>query len=164
MKLLQEFVELDEMSRVANMFELGACIWVDPSPNRNGHYFKLYDNLSPSRADRIARINYTEPRYEEHNTPGKEPWVLTSDEIKSLIEFLNDTAEEPYNNYTNWQVAVYLWNYEYFSQKGIPIKLSKFFAGDYDKIIQDKNFMASTIEIPDYTKLLQLNNEDKKKK
>lgn len=143
-----------EMSRFSNIREMDACIWVDPSSSRNGHYFKLYNRESPEKATRLSRIDFDAPKYIIHRD--RLPlWKLDGREKKDLINFLD--KQYPEERHTNWEHLVFLWNSEYLSQNGIDILKGKFFDGSYNKgekyEIKNPNYIQSNIPRPDYMKL-----------
>lgn len=155
MKIINEKI-LYEMSQVNIMRgdKVNACIWVHPSPDRNGTYFKMYNGLSIQKATKIARINFNIPSYESHvDEMGKGSWKLIGVEIKELISFMNS----PYSRksiYTNWDYCKWIWNRDLCSQLGIILDMDDYFDGVYDTDTRmPDNYVKYSQLMPDYSKL-----------
>lgn len=155
MKLLEEKI-LFEMSQVTTIESksFDACIWVHPSPNRNGAYFKMYDAISIEHSKGCARIDFSNPSYMVHvDEMGKNQWKLSNREIKELITFMNDSNDTA-PNVSNWIYCKWIWNRDLCSQLGMSLKFGKYVAGEYDKDERmPHNFVKSDQAMPDYLQL-----------
>lgn len=100
-------------------------IGVFPSMQENfsevNAYFKVYNRVIYSQADKIARIHFYNANYEYHDNSNVElRWYLNSKEKNTLIELLmkpytgNDlievAKETKVNSVTNWIKAIYEFN------------------------------------------------------
>lgn len=155
MKLLKEERILCEMSQVGAVKgdKLDACIWVHPSPDRNGAYFKFYNALSVGKATHCARINFTSPTYETHKDEmGKPPWILRVWEIQELITFMEKTYSKK-SNFTNWDYCKWIWNRDLCTQFGIVLDQDEYMDGVYNLSEMPINFLKSDLEMPNYLNL-----------
>lgn len=153
MKILKEEI-LYEMSRVANMSNMDASIWVHPSQDRNGPYFKIYNSIGELKATKCARIRFDIPKYETHKEQGKRLWKLTKSEIRELMEFFNSGYKK--ENYTYWDRCKWMWNEEIFSNMGIRLVDDEYFSGKCDTedvTTEDKNYLRLDLKMPDYLTL-----------
>lgn len=145
---LEASYELDAMATIYRDDRGRFSIAVNPDPNRIGdEYFKLYNNARKSAATKVARIMFKLAKYVHRtNYDGKGDWVLNSGERKYLVEALKKRAKHPYQEYTNWQKAILLFN----DEKDL----------DQDKTLENllpnpkyPNYLPFNLEMPDYTKL-----------
>lgn len=153
MKLWEEKI-LMEMSRVANVREMDASIWVHPSSNRSGPYFKVYNSLSQTKATKCARIRFDIPKYEIHKATSKGSWELNTSEIKELMQFFNTK----YNGfeYTNWDRCKWIWNDEIYSNMGVMLESFDYFSGKCDIDMdreKNKNYLRLDFGMPNYLEL-----------
>ena len=82
----------------------GICIEIDPSDDRYGYYFKVYNSESPSKAKKVARFDVSSPEYEYHSTPGKKIWDMNRGELKTVIDALE--SESKYIDGSVWDDIV----------------------------------------------------------
>ena len=145
---LEASYELDAMATIYRDAKGRFSIAVNPDPNRQGdEYFKLYNNAKKSAATKVARIMFRSAKYVYHtNYDGKEDWILNAKEKKYLVTALKKKAKHPYEEYTNWQKAILLFN----DEKDL----------DQEKTLKNllpkpkyKNYLPFNLEMPDYTKL-----------
>ena len=145
---LEAAYELDATATIYRDDRGRFSIAVNPDPNRIGdEYFKLYNNARKSAATKVARIMFKSAKYVHHtNYDGKDDWVLNSGERKYLVEALKKRAKHPYQEYTNWQKAILLFN----DEKDL----------DQDKTLENllpnpkySNYLPFNLEMPDYTQL-----------
>lgn len=146
--ILEEY--LDEMATIYKSKEYSICVTVNPDSKRTGvRYFKFYNDPDPRQATHVIRILFNEPDYVVHKD-GKKLWKLNTHEKKLLIKVLKEESSR-YSGRTNWQVAMYDWNYEYLEEM---INSDKYFNGEYDEMYKDvPGYVPSTLKMPDYTKL-----------
>ena len=117
----REVEPLGEMATVADSDRpVGLSIQVNPDPDRIGNpYFKVYNTAVPKiKESRVARLHFLDSGMEYHQDKFMD-WIPTKKEIKSIKDLLSQ--KHLVYNYTNWQVACFLWNQEYhlFMQKDI---------------------------------------------
>lgn len=151
---------INAMATVGRHFKPNFIIVVTPDTNRHGIcYFKYLDSDSYASAEHIARINIREASrvYHTDNT-GKQEWNLNSKDKKVLCNYLLD--ESKYRGVTNWQLLLYHWNNEHgFLErnygKTYDSPINAFVDGFYDteENVADPNYVASYLEMPDYTQL-----------
>lgn len=146
--VLEEYLE--EMATIYKSKEYGICVAVNPHSKRKGiPYFKFYDDSDFTKAERVIRILFTEPDYVVHKD-SKKLWKLNMKDKKLLISVLKKESKR-YKGYTNWQVAMYDWNYEYLEEM---ISIDEYFNGEYDEEYKNTvGYIPSTLKMPDYTKL-----------
>lgn len=146
--MLEEY--LDEMATIFKSKEYGICVAVNPDSKRKGiPYFKFYNSSDFNNADSVIRILFTKPDYVYHKD-SKKLWKLDTKDKRLLVSVLKKESVR-YKGYTNWQVAMYDWNYEYLEEM---ISIEEYFNGEYDE--QYKNvigYIPSNLKMPDYTKL-----------
>lgn len=147
---------LKEMARVGEArkdkgYKHDYVIYVDSDAgNRRGDaYFKVYDALSYSTADRVARIKFMVASSVTSHTDSKKPITINNPFKEDLIKFL--MSEHKYVHVTNWVAALYTWNQEC----GLDVSdLVSFSKGDYDDTYkEDPRYLASTTVMPDYNLL-----------
>ena len=132
---------------------------VNPDKQRVGdEYFKLYDGKNFRAADHVIRILFRGPYFDVHG--GKPLFKLGSRERKNLITFLSSKCEEDgYEDCTNWQYAIILFNQE----KGLPEEKTR-------KIIKEgeitpyPEYLPFNLEMPPYEHLTKKTSSKKKKK
>lgn len=111
------------------------CVYVNPDQSRTGDpYLKYYNARSYSKADKVIRLGMK--KFEIiHHSDGLRFWDVTRKELKTLDNFLSGRSKI-FSPYTNWQVALYLWNYESDLFTDIPDKyntiIEAFFDGYFD--------------------------------
>lgn len=81
----------------------GISISTDSTNNRNGYYFKIYDNESYSKATKVARINLEKPEYEYHKDK-KSIWDLSQSDKRLMIDILKSKNKN--TNNTVWNTIV----------------------------------------------------------
>jgi hypothetical protein len=112
-------------------------------------YFKFFNSSDYKKATAVISILFNKPDYVYHKD-GKQLWKLNSKEKKLLIKTLKEESGH-FSGYTNWDIAKYDWNREYFEE---PLNMEKYFNGDYDDIYKNEpSYVPSTLKMPDYTKL-----------
>jgi hypothetical protein len=141
---------LDEMTTIYKDRQYGIMVAVNPDSNRNGlSYFKFYNNCSYEKATHVIRITFKEVNYIIHKD-GKKLWKLNSSEKKLLAKVLKQESGK-FNGYTNWDIAKYEWNVEYFEE---IMNIEKYFNGEYDDIYKNNpGYVSHDLKMPDYTKL-----------
>lgn len=145
---LEASYELDAMATIYRDEKGRFSISVNPDPNITGdEYFKLYNNAKKSAADKVARISFREAKYIYHkNADGKGDWILNSKEKQYLINALQKKAKFPYQNYTNWQKAILLFN----DEKDLDQEKT---LANIGKNLPYPKYLPFDLEMPDYTKL-----------
>lgn len=148
-KLVQEDY-LVEMATIYKSRQYGIGVAVHPDSKRMGlSYFKFYDNPDYTQAKKIIRILFKSPDYTIHKD-GKKLWKLNSDDKKLLVKILKQESSR-YDGYTNWDIAKYDWNCEYFEEQ---LNMKRYFNGEYDEEYKDKpSYVPSDLKMPDYTKI-----------
>lgn len=142
------FYELNEMSTVSRGFSM--TISVNPDKNRIGdEYFKIYNSESVTKANKIIRILFRKPEYVFHTSKGYSDWILTKNELKNLLNFLNSTEILYDNNgvghtVTIYQKAIILYNYERGLGNNISDALTLMLNNTY------ADYMPLNLEMPDY--------------
>jgi len=145
--LSREVEPLGEMASVGSTdVPIGLKVQVNPDPGRTGNpYFKVFNAKIPkSGQDKIARLHFLDDGMEYHKDTFKD-WILTTSEIKAIKAFLNKTHSRE-KEYTNWQMAKWLWNLEYrfFSDD----QIDDYMNGKLDGI-KHPSYVPSTTPIPD---------------
>lgn len=146
--LIEEY--LDEMATIYKSKEYGILVAVNPDSKRSGlPYFKFYNSFDYNRATHVIRIMFKEPDYIVHKD-SKKLWKLNSKDKKLLIKIMKEESNT-YSGRTNWQAALFDWNFEYLEEM---INADKFFNGEYDEIYaSNPGYIQSTLKMPDYTKI-----------
>lgn len=151
---------IESMARVGVDTDSNMIYYVNPDLNRIGEpYFKVYNNTSHQKANKIARISFLTPKYIEHrDESGKQPWKLNSSDRKKVCNYLN--KKSPFLGVTFFQYAMYNWNLEYgFLDHTLDEKydspLSAYKDGFFDteENLSHSSYLASYLVIPDYTQL-----------
>lgn len=123
-------------------------------------YLKIYNSQKYSTATKVTRLSLIDgSRIVHKNTDGCEEWDdITNKTLKSLNDFLKKPSRQ-YRGYSNWQVMIYLWNYEIGIIAPAPedrfnTDIEAFFAGYYDTEMNlgNSNYMPSNSEQPDFAK------------
>lgn len=137
---------LGEMATVARDEERQMRIQVNPDRKRIGNpYFKVFNTATPKEGkSRVARFHFKDEDMEYHKD-GYLDWVVSKDDIKQIKSFIIDCHED-FPQYTNWQMACYLWNYEY----GLIGNRDKYFKGEDDEKNKDNpSYVPHDQEMPD---------------
>lgn len=149
-----EYVNPEYMSEMATVARIPATnkrsalrIEVNPDRKRKGDpYFKVMDTMGyDKKKSRVCRLHFLDSGMEFHTGDGLLTWDITNRDIKEIIKALK-MEHEDFPEYTNWQMACYLWNMEY----GFDINRQSYFNGEYDDKYKDHpSYVPSTQEIPD---------------
>lgn len=133
-----------EFATVCTNTEEKMKIIVSYDENRVGEpYFKVFNSSSYTKATKIARISFLEPKYIVHNMNyGMENWILNSKEKQNLITMLTTEVD----GISNWKFAILQYNLENNIQRDEQLKLSN------EDIIK-RNGLPLNTPIPDYSKL-----------
>lgn len=122
-------------------------------------YLKIYDNPRYQKSERVTRLSLIDGHRIIHdNFDGRDEWNIDNKTLKALERFLS-AASDTYENCTNWQVLMYLWNYETSILGGSVPKPYKtliraYLAGCYDteQNLANPNYMPSTAVQPKFSK------------
>lgn len=107
-------VQLNKMSIAWIDKNANKCVWVENLNTYANDYFKYYNSFSYRKADGVARISLTEPKYLEYeNKDDKKTWKLNSSEKKELVELMNKPSKSR-AGFTNWQVTLIQYNFDNF--------------------------------------------------
>ena len=152
---------LGEMSTVGLQNKPPLIVEINPDRRRVGNpYFKVYNMASYKKATHIARMHFLDTGMEYHRDAYKD-WRLNSKDIKNIKEFLSNPHDD-YPEYTNWQMACWLWNQEY----GFigPNNRRRFMNGKFDDQFKDHpSYVPSNTPIPE-TWIYDPNGAKKKRK
>ena len=116
-----EYVNPEYMSEMATVARIPATnkrsalrIEVNPDRKRKGDpYFKVMDTMGyDKKKSRVCRLHFFDAGMEFHTGDGLLTWDITNRDIKEIIKALK-MEHEDFPEYTNWQMACYLWNMEY---------------------------------------------------
>ena len=124
------------MAKIGQSAKPAFCVCVNPDAGRVGEpYLKYYNSQNYNKADAVIRLGLKEPKFIYHKD-GKNQWEVTRKELKQLDEFMTKKSAK-YRRYTNWEVTLYHWNYEYgFLDADYPddyeTDIDAFFDGYYD--------------------------------
>lgn len=100
------------MAKIGHSTKPAFCVCVNPDAGRVGDpYLKYYNAQNCSKAKSVIRLGLKEPKL-IHHKDGKLDWDVNKKELKQLDTFLSSNSKT-YRGYTNWQVTIYHWNYEY---------------------------------------------------
>lgn len=137
-------------------------IVVNPDYTRKAiPYFKAFDTQGlKDNITKVTRLHFLDTGMEYHRDAYKD-WKLNSEDIKNIKELLMSSHYD-YDEYTNWQMACWLWNLEYglFS----TFDLDDYFAGKLDDQFKgDPSYVPSTTQMPD-TWIYDPNGAKKKRK
>lgn len=151
--MMSEDDYLSEMSTVA--FDNGINININQEIDRLSiAYFKVYDHANVNAAKRVVRLHFKDSGIEYHRDPlGKQPWKLSSRDIKKIANLLKQPNHEHDNMYTNWQVLCYRWNRD---NQLIPSNATtkEYLSGKYDNqkfndTRLENAYVPSTQEMPE---------------
>lgn len=81
------------------------------------------------------------PEYFIH---GRHKSILTNDQLKKLIEFLNTKEYEPVNDINKWQEIVLAWFGDNYPNKD-----------KYKNLLKNKNITIDLVNMPNYLELLK---------
>lgn len=134
------------------------CVYEDGS-HIGEPYLKIYDSSKYSSSKRVTRLSLIDGRRIIHrNLDGREEWNIDNGTLKALNDYLKKNSKQ-YPNYTNWQVLIYMWNYETsfiaeFDDDKYDSYIDAFFDGYYDTEdnLSNPNYMKSDSEQPDFRK------------
>ena len=91
------------------------CLQVNPDQNSKTEYFKFCNNTSWTKATKLCRISFREPKYIIHTNSHKvEDWFLTKKEQKYLIKVLWSDSKK-YKGFSVWQALIIDYNAERYS-------------------------------------------------
>lgn len=153
---------IEAMTTIGSHTSPNFTIAVNPDSGRAGDcYFKYFNREVYSKATAVARINIREASRVYHtNSDGKTEWKLNSKVKKALVSYFNAECDE-WADATNWQSILYHWNIEShtidkpFPKDKYRSKMEAFLDGYYDtdENLANPSYVASNLEIPDYTNL-----------
>ena len=148
------------MSKVGHSEKPAFMVGVYESGSHVGEpYLKIYDSARHSSAERVTRLSLRDGHRIIHaNLDGKSEWNIDSKTLKALEAFL-DKQSRNYAGYTNWQVLLFLWNYETSIIASAPDDLydtdiEAFVSGYYDteENINNPSYMPSYSVRPQFSK------------
>lgn len=152
-KLIREYVsyqaddeEFTEMATVGTSEELKLRVQVNPVREKIGNpYLKVFNAMYPKKNEtKVARLHFIDSGMEYHSDSFLD-WVITNADLKKIVQFFNSSHHD-FSEYTNWQVACYLWNFEYGI---IPESKDDYFAGKYDETnMNNSSYVRSNQEMP----------------
>ena len=106
--LLDDKELLVEMPNMDNDKKSKICVQINPTPHRNGAYFKVYDTMTYTTESRVARINLEKEEYiPEHQ--GHEVFVLNAAQRKGLMRILNKKNKQ-LKSLNNYQAMLFRYN------------------------------------------------------
>ena len=131
---------------------------VNPDQQRAGdEYFKLYDGKNFGAAKHVIRILFRGPYFDVH--VGKPLFKLNGHVRKNLVNFLSKKCEEDgYEDCTNWQYAIILFNQE----KGLPEEKTRKNIKRGEKVPYPE-YLHFNLEMPEYENLTKKQPKKKKK-
>ena len=138
---------LNEMAKIVQDDDNNISIIVSPDTkrnNRNNEYFKILNHKEYSKASKIARIKFRQPKYVlRHNNDGKKNWILNKDEKQLLINLLNkkNIYKESY-----WETAIIRYNLEAGLSEEKTLENTK-------DNLKYPDYLPIDLNLPDYTKL-----------
>jgi len=118
-----------EMATILSDDRLKLRIQVNPDRNRvEDPYFKVFNATIPKLGETsVARLHFKDSGMGYH-IDGYFDWDINDTDIHRIIDILNSPYRES-PQYTNWQMACYLWNLEYAL---IDQDRNKYFRGEFD--------------------------------
>ena len=124
-------------------------IEVNPDRKRKGNpYFKVLDTEKYQEGrSSVCRLHFLDEEMEYHTGDGLLDWKTNSRDIESIKKLLRKPHKKE-SQYTNWQMACWLWNLEY----GFFVEddLDNYMYGKFDEENKDHpSYVPSTTEIPD---------------
>ena len=120
---------LVEMATVALSSVDSLKIIVTPDRGRVGSpYLKVFNTvkLKPGES-KVARLHFFDNKLEYHKDKYLD-WCITDRDVRNIQQFLSK-AHEDFSEYTNWQMACYLWNLEL----DLVFNRKDYFSGKYEK-------------------------------
>lgn len=123
-------------------------------------YLKIYDNHIYGKTKRVTRLSLLDGHRIVHkNFDGREEWKdINNRVLKGLDNFLEQPSRN-YAGYTNWEVLIYLWNYETSIITPAPsdryvTDIEAYFDGYYDtpENLRNPAYMVSTAKKPIFRK------------
>lgn len=122
-------------------------------------YLKIYDNPRYSKSEYVTRLSLKDGHRIIHdNYDGRKEWNIDNKTLKALDTFLAKPSRR-FIGYTNWQVLLYLWNYETSIIISAPDDLydtdiDAFADGYYDTEdnLKNPNYMPSYAAQPSFLK------------
>ena len=107
---------LEAMAQSFIDFDANTSMYVNPDQRRKGNeYFKFCNNARWSKATKLCRISFREPKYIIHTNSHKvEDWLLTKKEQKYLIKVLWSDSKK-YKGFSVWQALIIDYNAERYS-------------------------------------------------
>ena len=118
-------------------------------------YLKIYNNPRYSKSTHVTRLSLLDGHRIIHdNFDGREEWNIDNKTLKALDAFLSKPSRK-FAEYSNWQVLLYLWNYETSIIVSAPDDLydtdiDAYIDGYYDteENLQNPNYMPSFADKP----------------
>lgn len=151
---------LTEMATVTIDRKHNFRIQVNPDRKRIGvPYFKVFNSSKlKSGETKVARFHFLDNKMEYYKDEYID-WYVRKTDLNKIRNLLMDYHED-FPNYTNWEMACYLWNMEY----GFDIKRREYFLGKYDKEYKDNpSYVPSITSIPKTWKYDPPKNKNKRK-
>ena len=143
--------ECDKPSFMVGVYEDGSHVGCP--------YLKIYNNAKYPKSTKVTRLSLVDgSRLIHKNIDGRDEWDIDNRTLKALDNFLQASSRK-YAGYSNWQVLMYLWNYETSIISSAPddmydTDIEAFVDGYYDTEdnLNNPNYMPSTAEKPKFAK------------
>lgn len=134
-----------EMATVGSDTVRKLRVTVTPDIHRIGDpYFKVFNTSKLTTDSAVARCHFKDDGMEYHSDKYKD-WVLKGKAIRLIQDFMMEPHED-FPEYTNWQMACYLWNHEF----SFTDSKQDYFAGKVDEEFKDHpSYVKHDQEMPD---------------
>ena len=156
-----------EMARVGNIRTQKLkpfSVWIHPSNDRAGAYFKVINEISWDKHTRSARFDFRTGEFIKHK-PESTIWLnFSNKEKKALIDWFKTTSpiqidfkDSEGNNkrttFTRWQATIFQWNTELGYADDMDFNFEKGCSED-SYLLQDNcqrgKYVPLDIEIPEF--------------
>ena len=149
------------MSRVGNSEKPPFMVGVYESGAYIGEpYLKIYSHFDYPKAEYVTRLSMRDGHRIVHkNRDRKKEWKDIDNRTLKALEVFLDKPSRNIKGYTNWQVLMYLWNYETSIISNAPedlydTNIEAFIDGYYDteENLKNPNYIASYSVRPGFQK------------
>jgi hypothetical protein len=105
-----ELEPIISMSRIGlNTQKDTFLVYVNPTEGGGHRYIKVYDNTTEASSKHVIRLSFDGNEAYDHH--GKPLWEPSKVPFKTIHAWMGKPSDK-YERLTNWQTAIYDWNYE----------------------------------------------------
>ena len=119
-------------------------VYVNPTKGGNVRYIKVYDNTSVESSEHLIRLSFDGNIGYDHRD-GPPLWEPSKVPFKTLNSWMNSSSKK-YQGLSNWQAAIYDWNYEL----GFEMSVDEFLNNEIEAFEGERQFVRPDTTMPQW--------------